>query len=204
MCADPLRFDRSSGQLKLLEVLFECGEDGVPVLLPAIRSNSLSVLRSVSFVLSELGSLTRPIVRDVAKLVEVDDTYVKMCAMEAVAVGAIGGDSDAFTCVLRRLEDSTAVVRRLAILLASRVDSEILAACSSGAGREAVLLRRYVLGNRPNAIQLTEISDSLERRYVAIGALRSSEDHLLESLRRQDDESVVGAIADVAALRTRK
>jgi hypothetical protein len=119
MKTDPKGFDESGKAANdLLQFYFR----GYPIetLRPLLRSDNRYILRSASFIASELGGRASPLAEEMIPLLRSEDPYIAWDAAEVLAVCSIGEKVGLYVHVLRMLENGSRPLRELTAGLIGR------------------------------------------------------------------------------------
>ncbi len=146
-----------------------------------LNSDDERVLKHAAWISSELGGGSRPLVGEIAPLLEHPARYVRFFALDAILVGATSRDGDAIARAVLLIEDSDAAVRRKAMYFLGRATTEQLAAAVPYIGDthlKELLTWLLHLGNTSedtqDVVRRLSDDDPVTQRCAAAAALRLS------------------------------
>lgn len=164
--------------------LLNCYWGGFPIesLRPLLTHRHDEVREAAMFVATELGTKASPLINDIVPLVDDPDPSIAWDAIESVCVCSLGSCARYFTVVVRQLENTSSILRRLAMRLLSRVSEVQIRSAVQYVGELGPSAPLHLQGllilipseiPNENAIRSLLTADSeLIQCYGAIGACR--------------------------------
>jgi uncharacterized membrane protein len=121
MLTNSEEFYKKGKSYQLLQEYF----DGFPIetLKPLLNSSNNFIQRSVAWIVSELGVEASGMIRDIVKLLDVDDQFVRYHALESIMICSFGEKVNEFINVIHSLEADNGVIRVHAMTLISNANS---------------------------------------------------------------------------------
>lgn len=114
---DPVDFENRGRGNEILGLYYNGILDSLG---PLLSHPNVCVRGTAMFVAAELGTISRPLIDEIAPLTSDSDPHISWDAMESVLVCATDMFADRFVVVVQQLENNLAALRRLAMRLISK------------------------------------------------------------------------------------
>lgn len=117
---DPVEFDKKGRAYQLLQHYFR--GFSIETLRPLLSHHHDSVRRAAIFIATELGEQVHQIIDDIVPLVHDPDLRIAWDAMESIMLCSTKAKPNYFFVIVRKLEDPSDSLRRLAMRLIARAN----------------------------------------------------------------------------------